>query len=201
VVPGDIRIARTYSDPSRPGGRRAWSNGTLIEARAGETVQAEVGGKGRPVIARVALPEGFDPKANYSLHSNFEIESDRRSIPYPKDVLAKRDNTMVDWGKKWWASVEGHEYRRNWFQLGQAKLDPDGTIHADDVPPGDYHLRLIYSADPIRRLLGGGPSGQFASVTTKFTVPAIPGGSSEEPLDLGVLKPEIQEAPRGQRLP
>ena len=92
------------------------------------------------MIARIVAPEGFDPKADYALHSEFEIESDRPSIPYPKEVLAKRDGSLVTWGKQWWASAEGHEYRRNWFRLGQAKLQPDGTIRAEDVPPGEYRL-------------------------------------------------------------
>jgi hypothetical protein len=96
--------------------------------------------------------------------------------------------------KPWWASAEGHEYRRNRFHLGQAKLDPDGTIHADDVPPGDYRLRLTYSAGPFR---GFARTGRFAIATTKFTIPAIPGGSTEEPFDLGVLTPEVKEGARG----
>jgi len=80
----------------------------------------------------------------------------------------------------------------------QARLEPDGTLHADDVPPGDYRLRLTYSAGPID---GRGRSRQSASVTTTFTIPAIPGGSTEEPLDLGVLKPEVVKDARGRGLP
>ena len=188
VVPGDVRVARAFGEGSN---LSAWSNGTLVEVRPGEAVRAEVGGKGRPVIARIVAPEGFDPKADYTLYSEFEIESDRPNIPYPKEVLAKRDGSLVTWGKQWWASAQGHEYRRNWFRLGQAKLQPDGTIRAQDVPPGEYRLRLTYA--PIRFTAAGAPTGRIAFATKQFTIPEISGGRSDEAFDLGVLRPKPKQ--------
>ena len=88
VVPGDVRVTRGFGEGSNP---RAWSNGTLVEVRPGETARAEVGGRGRPVIARIAPPDGFDPQADYTVYSSFEIQSDRPHIPYPKEMLARRD--------------------------------------------------------------------------------------------------------------
>ena len=125
VVPGDVRVSRGYGDNAN---RKGWSNGTLIDVGSGETARVQVGGTGRPVVARIALPPGFDPNGDYAANSQFEIESDRPHIPYPRAVLAKRDGSLVDWGKHWWASAEGHEYRRKFFRFGQAKLQPDGTI-------------------------------------------------------------------------
>jgi hypothetical protein len=185
VAPGDVRVARAFREGR---GFRAWSNGTLIEVNPGETAHAEVGGKGRPVVARIVPPEGFDPDADYSIHSRFEIESDRPSVPKPKEAGAHRDESVTDWSNRWWASEEGYNYRRNWFRLGQAKLLPDGTIRAEDVPPGEYRLKLTYSADPIR-----GPNlsrERIATASKKFTIPEIPGGHTDEPFDLGVLRPE-----------
>ena len=155
---------------------RPWSNGTLVEVRPGETVRAEVGGRGRPVVARIAPPEGFDPEADYAPYSEFEIESDRPRIPYPRELLARRDESMITWAKQWWASAEGHDYRRNWFRLGQAKLQPDGTIRADDLPPGDYRLRLTFSADPIYGL--GALAERIAFATKQFTIPPSPAGGA-----------------------
>ncbi len=180
VVPGDVRVFGSKED------LHPWGNGTLIEVRAGETARAELGGQGRSVTARVVTPEGFDPTADYSIYSEFEIQSDRQPIPYPKDLLARRDGSMVTWAKRWWASAVGREYRRNWFSLAQAKLRPDGTIRADNIPPGDYRLKLTYSPDPMR-----GRSGDRTAFATKqFTIPPIPEGRSEEPFDLGTLHPK-----------
>ena len=52
----------------------------------------------------------------------------------------------------------------------------DGSFHADGISPGTYRLRAWT------------PEG---SVDHKFTVPEIPGGRSDDPLDLGDLKVRI----------
>ncbi len=194
VVPGDVRVARGNVEGPSP---TSWSNGTLVEARPGEVARADVGGRGRPVIARIVAPEGFDPKSDYTLYSEFEIQSDRPSIPYPREVLARRDGSMGNWGKQWWASAEGHEYRRNQFHLGQTKLQSDGTIRAEDIPPGEYRLRLTYSADPVYGR--GGSSERIAFATKQFM---IPGGPVDKPFDLGVLRPKPKQTLKmGQAAP
>jgi hypothetical protein len=76
---------------------------------------------------------------------------------------------------------------RRWFSFSSAKLEADGTIRVDDVPPGEYRLSLKYTADPFR---GAGLSpDRVAFATKQFTMPEIPGGHSDEPFDLGVLRP------------
>lgn len=188
VVPGDVRVYGGFIEGPI---FRAWSNGALVVVSPGETVRADVGGKGRPVIAKVVAPEGFDPKADYTVYSEFEIASDRPRIPYPKEVLAKRDESMVAWGKRWWASAEGHEYRRTWYSHAQVKLQPDGTIRAEDVPPGEYRLSLTFTTDPLRVI--GSSYGRIAYATKQFTIPEIPDGRSDEPFDLGVLRPKRKQ--------
>ena len=134
-----------------------WSGGALLEVRPGETARAELGGKGRPVLARIAMPPGFDPKRFYAANSQFEIVSDRPEIPFPKELQGTKDGAMDDWLRRWWASKEGRDYRRGFIRLHGARLPKDGTIRLEDVPPGAYRLDLMYSADPIRRgpLRGG----------------------------------------------
>ena len=197
VVPGEVRVSRQFVQGKEPTG---WSNGVLVDVKPGETTRAEIGGTGRPVVARIARPPGFDPKADYAAHSEFEIESDRPHIPYSKELLAKRDNSMIVWAKRWWASGEGREYRRHFFRFGQAKLQPDGTIRVDDVPPGSYRLNLTYSADPVRGL--GVSPDRIAHFTKQFTIPEIPGGRDDQPFDLGVLRPGLKRTLRvGQPAP
>jgi peroxiredoxin len=197
VVPGDVRVSKQSGMETEPKG---WSNGVLVDVKPGETTRVEIGGIGRPVVAKIATPPGFDPKADYVAYSEFEIESDRPHIPYSKDLLAKRDNSMIEWGKRWWASDGGHAYRRNWYSLGQAKLRPDGTIRVDEVPPGSYRLQLKYSADPVRGM--GVSPDRIAHAAKQFTIPDIPDGRSNEPFDLGVLRPKLKQILRvGQAAP
>jgi beta-lactamase regulating signal transducer with metallopeptidase domain/thiol-disulfide isomerase/thioredoxin/protocatechuate 3,4-dioxygenase beta subunit len=197
VAPGDVRVARSFAPGS---GSKGWSYGALVEVRPGETVGVALGGQGRPVVAKVVPPAGFDPKADYTAFSEFEIESDRPTIPYPNELRARHDGSMFTWGRLWWASAEGHEYRRRLFAFRQANLRPDGTIRAEDVPPGEYRLRLTYTADPLDVRVAS--PERFAYATKQFTIPEVPGVQSDEPFDLGVLRPKPRAALKvGQAVP
>lgn len=94
------------------------------------------------------------------------------------------------WLKHWWSSPEGRAYRRdNWFNILKRKLQPDGAIRVDDVPPGSYRLRLRYGADPT---FGFRESEDAPTAVKPFTIAE---GRSDEPLDLGELRPARQPAP------
>jgi len=132
VLPGDVRVAWGT------GGRAdaaLLSSGILVLVKPGETAQAPLGGTGRPVIARIALPPGFDPDADYVARSHFTLLSDRPFIPYPRTLVVRRQESVSEWSNHWWASNEGHEYRRRFFRLITSKFQRDGTIRVEDVPP------------------------------------------------------------------
>jgi len=184
VPPGEMRVNRIYEDASKSS---RWLATTIVKVKSGETARVELGGKGRPVIARIERPAGFDPGLGYSANSEIVIRSDRPRTPYPKEILARRDDSMTTWFDRWWNSPEGFEYRKHWLEFGSLGHGRDGTIRFEEVPPGDYELQLTYSGEPlIGRLID--PS-QVGYATVKFTVPDIPGGYTDEPLDLGTLKP------------
>ncbi len=147
VMPGDVRVAFEFE--RRASGLQASTNGTLAEVQSGEVAHVKLGGSGRAVVARIAPPPGFDPKDDYTSFSAFNIGSDRPMIPYPPELLARRDGSIIEWARNWRVSPEGRTYRRDWFQLQWAPLQSDGTIRVEDLPPGDYQLTLTYTADPI----------------------------------------------------
>ncbi len=62
-------VSRSWfeADPTIP------AKGLLLAVRHGETARAELGAKGRPVVAKIALPPSFDPKGGYAANSQFEI--------------------------------------------------------------------------------------------------------------------------------
>jgi hypothetical protein len=64
-------------------------------------------------------------------------------------------------------------------------VEPDGTFRIDDVEPGEYGLSIEF-----RQALGEPPNtgDVLAQLRDEFTVPNIPGGRSDEPLDLGELE-------------
>ncbi len=187
VVPGDVRLAKGGLEATAGG----WSNGVLLTVKAGETTRAEVGGAGRPLVAKIALPPGFDPNGDYVANSLFMLVSDRPGIPYPLSRSQKTDGSPSDWAKRWFASSEGRAYRRTFFQLTWAKLQRDGTIRVNDVPPGEYRLTLQFSADPFRGNFN--PPEHFAFATKQFTIPKINGERTDEPFNLGTLQPRPRQ--------
>ena len=63
----------------------------------------------------------------------------------------------------------------------------------EDVPPGAYRLDLMYTADPIPG--GRSAAERIARATRRFTIPEIPSGRSDEPFDLGELRPTPNKGP------
>ena len=66
------------------------------------------------------------------------------------------------------------------------KLEPDGIFRAEDVPAGDYCLYVYAFSRPTTPRAFRGE--QIGSLTNPFTIPDMPGGRSDEPLDLGTLE-------------
>jgi hypothetical protein len=63
-------------------------------------------------------------------------------------------------------------------------VEPDGTFRIDDVEPGEYRLSISFSEVPGT---GARIGASVAHAQHAFIVPEIPGGRSDEPLDLGEL--------------
>jgi len=61
-------------------------------------------------------------------------------------------------------------------------IAPDGTFRLDDVSEGDWQLTVTLYAFPEGRY------EQTGTLEHKFTIAAIPGGVSDEPMDLGTLE-------------
>ena len=65
-----------------------------------------------------------------------------------------------------------------------AKVEPDGSFRLEDVVPGSY--RFSYR-------LGGRSVAVQAIASVEVVVGEIPGGRSDEPLDLGVIELKVTQ--------
>ena len=65
-------------------------------------------------------------------------------------------------------------------------LHADGTFRIEDVPAGQYVLDLHFRGRTSRTREACTPPP-----TAKVTVPAIPGGRSDEPLDMGAIRLDV----------
>jgi hypothetical protein len=66
----------------------------------------------------------------------------------------------------------------------QAKIEQDGSFGFDDLPAGDYHLTANVSPDGE---MSHGRSPLAGRLDHRFSVPEMPGGRSDQPLDLGLI--------------
>lgn len=158
----------------------SWSHLQPLTVKAGEVTRVVYGGTGRPVIGKVVLSDPQRkiewPGGHYSLTTRF---------PQPPP----EQRTPEGW-RAWQQSAEFKEAlanRRHYSPTWQ----PDGSFRFDDVLPGKYQLSLMFM-DPGERF----PQTSIGSITREVEVPEIPGGQTDEPLDLGELRLALRSASR-----
>lgn len=149
VPPGRGRVSREIRISERSG---RFTDLVPIAIKAGETVNVTMGGKGRPVIGKVVVPEQVKDRLDWQ-NLDYYVRSQSAEGP-----------------SQFWAF----------------KLEPDGTFRAENIPAGDHCFYLTAYALPADSRSYRGE--RIGSLTHPFTIPDIPGGRNDEPLDLGVLE-------------
>ena len=92
-----------------------------------------------------------------------------------------------------WATCEPGNVRstRDAWQSYAFGVARDGTFRIDDVVPGVYSLDLRITEPPD--LAKCGPGALIGTARHEFTMPEVPGGRSDEPLDLRTLKATLKK--------
>ncbi len=155
-----------------------------------ETVQVALGGVGRPVLARVNLPDEISRRI------------ERGEVAGICDLGIDTTQSAV------LPEEESPEFQRLRERRGAFLLAPDGRIRMEDVPAGPYRLEI----DLVQRKQAGQPplardpeiaellDNPLGWAMVSFVVPAMPGDRSDEPLDIGTVEfhavPEMTQAAR-----
>ena len=134
-----------------------------VEVKPGQTIEVTIGGKGRPVIGRVVL-DGVPEAAG-------RLDAERTG-----------DDQHAEHG-----SAE----RRDFVRRFGSKIDKDGRFRIEDVTPGHYELDV--DVNPAADPPFCGPGTRIGRVKVPVTVPEIPGGRTNEPLDLGTITAKLFE--------
>jgi peroxiredoxin len=139
-----------------------------VEIKAGETTKVTIGGTGRPIVGKIVAPADYKEPINWAYGHNY------LSLKVPKFPLLFFKKAQ-------------QKQRRNYA----VKIEHDGTFRVEDVPAGKYELRISVHEPPVGNQCGFGEL--IGLVTHEFEVPEMPGGRSDEPLDIGNLELEIKK--------
>jgi hypothetical protein len=196
-----VAIVQKMGESGRSSGY-SFTQAQRVELEPGKTARVTIGGMGRPVVGRMVAPAAVAERIDwYYAHTGLSTK-----VEFPRPTLpadwAQMDKPAQDsWMKAWQERPEvkqAHEkYSR---ELEQQRYFPvaigrDGSFRVEDVPAGVYGLHVHVSAPPTRDTVGG--DGTLAIGRVDVTVPDMPGGRSDEPLDLGKI--ELKQPPKEQR--
>lgn len=163
VVPGDAWISfRNY-----------WNQTRYFDLQPGQTNIVDIGGRGRPITGRVTLAN-IDPQVKF--HGSVWPSTPHQMRRPPNwSELSKEQQTALMWA--WEKSADAKLYNQEKCNQN-LEVAADGTFIVPDLPAGDYRLSISSKA----------PSVPVSRADISFTVPEMPGGRSDEPLDVGVIK-------------
>ncbi len=119
----------------------------------------------------------------------------------------QREKLYEDWkateeGKTYAEELEKlQEKQGEWLKQDQASREKsricaiaaDGTFRLMDVTEGDQMLEIELNASPEEGQWQGKPLGRS---THRFNMPAVPGGVSDDPTDLGILTVQKVDQPK-----
>jgi beta-lactamase regulating signal transducer with metallopeptidase domain/protocatechuate 3,4-dioxygenase beta subunit/uncharacterized GH25 family protein len=196
VLPGRARIGReVYMMANRGALEIASARLDWIDLTGGKTAKIELGGTGRPVTGRLALPEDFAGKVDWNFAS-IRIVPHAPTPPavappqVPDEIRndqAKLQQFVQDWenspaGLAWkaWgiAAAANQRIMANNPEL-TVMVAADGSFRIDDTPAGPYALSVSFIEQR-------GPAG-LKMENLEFRVPDMEGDRSDEAFDLGVL--------------
>lgn len=166
VIPGASEVARVIVTEFGNGSQQhmgCWQE--PVDVAPGQTVEVRIGGKGRPVVGRVALQAPPEVHVDWRRNRPATVEKVRVSNPFP--------------------GLLGQDPRQN--DRFAAGLDKDGRFRVDDVPPGHYELTVTIDAPPASERPG--PVEELGRVKVPVDVPE---GDDGAPVDLGEIAAEVK---------
>jgi RNA polymerase sigma factor (sigma-70 family) len=177
VMPGAVTVSRQILLKQSPSGQTiGYSHTVGAHVAPGATAQLTIGGTGRPIVGKVAAPAGFAGSIDWTCSQNSLV---------PK-VTASQKLRQLGWRSEALPSGTGYT----------VKLEADGSLRVEDVVAGTYDLRIVVREAPRNPYGLGLGESVIATASREVVVPAMPGGRSDEPLDLGVIPVKAAENPR-----
>ena len=109
-------------------------------------------------------------------------------------VLDGDPEVPVDWTQNEPASISTPQTRRaagDFVRRFGSTIDKDGRFRIEDVIPGHYELEV--DVNPAADPRFSGPGARIGNVKVPVDVPEIPGGRTNESIDLGTITAKLFE--------
>jgi RNA polymerase sigma factor (sigma-70 family) len=175
VIPGEVWIARDIVVQTTPSRQMTYRTGSVsVEVLAGAKTESDLGGSGRPIKGKVIASPEISGDVDWTQSNNSLILQASASDLFKSAVNGLR-------------KVMGASSGRNAQRSYAVVLEPDGSFRVDDVEAGRYDLIIVVNEptrDPRGFVVSQEPLGTARLVVT---VPEMPGGRSDEALDVGPI--------------
>jgi len=153
-----------------------------LELKPGEHRVLHLGGIGRPIVGKLTIPD--DLKGKVEMPRFGQLSSVRPSFIPPAGFDGMTDDQKQKLRDEFKQSPSYQAYLSKPTSY-PVTVQEDGTFRAEDVPAGDYLLGFS--------ILGSSPDASgmiplLAAARSVITVPEIPGGRSDESLDVSKLE-------------
>jgi peroxiredoxin len=168
----------------------------LIQVESGKTTAVVLGGTGRPVVGKISFPQTLAGRTDlqFSL-CMIGAKKDSLEPTMPDDIA----HSSLKEQAKWWdafektadaktlADAQKKQLEKVWTTMHGFEVEPDGSFRIEDVTAGTYTIDFDVlqkaGADRPRKRLGYGQG--------EFTVPAMPGDCSDEPLNIASVETKM----------
>jgi RNA polymerase sigma factor (sigma-70 family) len=167
IVPGEVQVSRLI-----PFGATSYGGGSPsagMDIAPGATARLSLGGTGRPIVGKAVVPAEFAERRDWTFGPCY-----LRRKPTEADL-----KVPVPFRRP----VESYVFA----------VDPDGSFRLEGIGAGAYQITILVN----KRTEGESDveGENLASVRREVAVPEIPGGWSDEPLDLGKIPLSVWNAP------
>lgn len=197
IPSGDWKVEREINP--RPDGKMrihipAFSHGVPVVVRSGETARVTLGGGGRAVAGRAATPGVQVPIAWTENSVALILKAGTSGAPKPPlrttfssdaDFQAAQKQYYQQ-SEAYWLSDAGRAAQQLQREY-RAMFAADGSFRIEDVPPGDYALKVSLTEPPKASDGNRFNFTPVASLEMDVTIPEAGGASDLHALDLGVL--------------
>jgi RNA polymerase sigma factor (sigma-70 family) len=194
IPPGGHTVYRYINSHADKPGPIGFSHGEPVTVKPGETATVTLGGKGRTVIGRFALPASM---------TNYDWAARLVSLVENKTGMVEPREPQFPNGHAFFPAWSAYDASIAKYYLD---FQPDGSFRVSDVLPGQYTLAVTINAppaDPLREDAWMYPGPILGGVTNTIVVPSPSDQNSEDSLlDVGVIPISITSpAPRTAQAP